>query len=274
MVLESIITPLSAKKHPWELFFYGAIISSVAVFLALWIFPERADLVMVFFTVFACVPLMFHAIRAEEKKDLLIEDELPLLKEHSRVIAFFLFLFVGITISLTLWYIFLPEPMSANLFHQQLSTIARINGAATGSSVGLNHFSAILSNNIKVLTFCIIFAFFYGAGAIFILTWNASVLAVAIGSFAKQAIQSNATSTLPAISMGITRYFIHGLPEMVAYMIAGLAGGIISVAVINHHFRTQEFDKIMRDASYLILISLGVLVVAGVVEAWITPALF
>jgi uncharacterized membrane protein SpoIIM required for sporulation len=74
--------------------------------------------------------------------------------------------------------------------------------------------------------------------------------------------------------MGITRYFIHGLPEMVAYMIAGLAGGIISVAVINHHFRTQEFDKIMRDASYLILISLGVLVVAGVVEAWITPALF
>ena len=172
MVLESIIRPLVAEKHPWELFFYGALISSIAVFLAVWIFPERSDLVMVFFTVFACVPLMFHAIRMEEKKDLLIEDELPLLKEHSRVIAFFMFLFIGITISLSLWNIFLPAEVSDQLFHQQISTIHRINGGATGFAAGVDQFNVILINNVKVLTFCILFAFFYGAGAIFILTWN------------------------------------------------------------------------------------------------------
>ena len=43
--------------------------------------------------------------------------------------------------------------------------------------------SEIFINNMGVLFLCIIFSFLYGAGAIFILTWNASVIAAAIGSF-------------------------------------------------------------------------------------------
>jgi len=69
MVLESLIKPIIAVKRPWELFFYGMFIASIGLFLGYWIFRDKADLVMIFLTTFACMPLMFHAIRHEEKED-------------------------------------------------------------------------------------------------------------------------------------------------------------------------------------------------------------
>ena len=55
---------------------------------------------------------------------------------------------------------------------------------------------------------------------------------------------------------------------------AGLAGGIISIAVIRHDYGTKEFERIVLDASDLILISLAVLAVAAVVEVYVTPLFF
>jgi uncharacterized membrane protein SpoIIM required for sporulation len=51
----------------------------------------------------------------------------------------------------------------------------------------------------------------FGAGAIFILAWNASVIAAAIGIFAN--------SDLSKLPMGVMRYMIHGIPEIGAYFI-------------------------------------------------------
>jgi uncharacterized membrane protein SpoIIM required for sporulation len=61
---------------------------------------------------------------------------------------------------------------------------------------------------------------------------------------------------------------------MLAYMVAGLAGGIISAAVINKDFKTDNFQKIILDASSLLMIAIGILFLAAVVEAYMTPALF
>ena len=60
----------------------------------------------------------------------------------------------------------------------------------------------------------------------------------------------------------------HGILEMVSYFVAGLAGGIISIALIKHNLKE---DKVLVDALDLILLSLGILVVAGLVEVYITP---
>lgn len=271
MVLESLIRPLTAEKRPWEMLFYGILISSVALFLSFWIFRDEADIVAVFFTVFACVPLMFHAIRNEEKKDLYIEEESTLLKEHGKVISFFIFLFLGLVVSFSLWYVFLPAEISQDLFGLQLSTIDNINApAGAASSVGF--FSKIFMNNIKVLAFSTLFAFFYGTGAIFILTWNATVIAAAIGSLALSLSTNN--PLMLSGGFAFSRYLFHGLPEMMGYMVGGLAGGIISVAIINNHFRTERFQKIMYDAGILILAACVILAVAAAMEAFLVPAMF
>jgi len=75
-------------------------------------------------------------------------------------------------------------------------------------------------------------------------------------------------------SFSFLRYIIHGIPEMIAYFIAGIAGGIISVAVIRHDFRSSNFKKIVLDSIDLVLIAVIVLLLAALIEVFITPALF
>ena len=86
------------------MFFVGFFYSSLAVVLSIWVFKPHASLVMVFLTVIACVPLMYGTIKLEEKKDIDIGDERKLLKEHGRALMRFVFLFVGIVRTDTLWY--------------------------------------------------------------------------------------------------------------------------------------------------------------------------
>lgn len=274
MVLESLLNPFRAEKEPWELFFVGLLYTSIAILLSLWVFNEHASLVMVFLTVIACVPLMYNTIKLEEKKDIEINNEKTLLKEHGRALSFFVFLFFGSMLSFALWYIFLPTNITATLFNVQSQTIANINSQVSGHAIAeFSLFTKIFMNNIKVMIFCILFAFLYGAGAIFILTWNASVIGTAIGNF----VRSNVTSTAAYFhitSLGILKYMIHGIPEILAYFIAGLAGGIISVAIIKHDFGTKKFERVLLDSTTLLVIALVVLLFAALIEVYITPILF
>ncbi|MFO8016646.1 MAG: stage II sporulation protein M [Candidatus Woesearchaeota archaeon] len=283
MVLESLTNPYNAEKHPWEMFFIGLVYSSVAIFLSLQIFESMAGMISVFITVMASIPIMYSTIKFEEKKDLSGLKEVFLLKEHSRALMLFTFLFLGVMVAYTLWYIFLPVESVHNLFSIQIETIRNINSNVVGYSSSMySSFLKIFTNNVKVLMFCILFAFFYGAGAIFILTWNASVIAVAIGTFFRNNISSYAHAAglhklggyFHIFSISFLRYMVHGLPEILAYFVGGLAGGIISVAVIKHDFRSKNFEKILLDAADLILIAFALLVVGGLIEVYITPSLF
>ena len=99
MVLESLLNPINAEGKPWEMFFIGFLYSSVAILLSMWIFRDQTSLVMVFLTVMACIPIVYNTMKLEESKDISILEERMLIKEHNRAIAFFMFLFFGITLS-------------------------------------------------------------------------------------------------------------------------------------------------------------------------------
>lgn len=256
----------------------GILFSSVAILLSLWIFEKHTSLVMVFLTVLAVVPLMYHTIKWEEKKDLAMKDERWLLKEHSRAIFFLVMLFFGMTASFAAWYVFLPQRLVDTVFSVQMQTILSINNGVTGNALfsqpeQFTFFSKIFFNNIRVLVFCVLFSFIYGLGAIFILTWNASVIGAAMGNFIRINLASS-SNYFQVASLGVLRYALHGIPEIAAYFTAGLAGGIISVAVIQHDFGSEKFNKILIDSSDLIIIAIGLLLVAAIIEVFITPALF
>ncbi|MDP7244231.1 MAG: stage II sporulation protein M [Flavobacteriales bacterium] len=283
MVLESLLNPLKAEKRPWEMFFIGFIYSSIAVLMSLWIFKDQTSLVMVFLTVMVCVPIVYNTIRLEESKDLKILKERPLLKEHNKAIIFLMFLFFGITLSFVVWYVFLASENLNFVFGKQMETIQAINNQVSGQAYQqFSTFSKIFFNNIRVLSFAILFAFIYGAGAIFILTWNASVIGAAIGNFIRSNISQYAgllgfekfASYFNVVSMGLLRYVLHGVPEILAYFYGGLAGGIISVAVIKKHYKDEKFSHILFDISELLIISISFLLVAAFIEVYITPLLF
>ena len=279
MVLESVISAKLAERKPIELLPLGFLFGTVAIFLALWVFPSHASMAMVFFTVMAALPLMLHVIGFEKEKEEYYVKEEEVLEAHERAIPFFVFIFLGILFAYSIWFIVLPENTVSTLFSSQTDVIRQINVNLAGSATNTQYFTAILSNNLKVLTFCILFSFIYGAGAIFILTWNASVIAAAIGNTARGLISKLATLSgssgvalyFHAFSLGVLRYLVHGIPEVLGYFFGGLAGGIISVAIIKHEFGSEKFILTMKDALSLIVISVICLVIAAVLEVGVTP---
>jgi len=279
MVLESLFNPFAVKKKPWEMFVAGFIYSIVGLSLSYLVFREVSGLLTVFLIVLATLPLLYTTIKNEEELDLKITGEWKLLKEHTKVLIFLIFLFLGITAALSLAYVFLPAEMVSTVFSLQEKAIINTNNNVQGNITQLGLLTRIFLNNLKVLFFCIVFAFLYGTGAIFILTWNASVVATAIGNFFKTELAQGASSVgmssmsvyFGAASLSVLRYMTHGILEMASYFIAGLAGGIISIALIKHNLKE---DKVLVDALDMILLSLGFLVVAALVEVYITPLMF
>ena len=282
MVLESLISPYFAEKKPLMLVVVGILYASIAMFLGLWIFRDEASLIIVFLTVIACVPFMFKMLKYEENKSLKYTDEVLLIKEHSKALNYLMCLFIGFVIAFTIWYLFMPEQFTYSVFSAQTNTINAINNQIMGHSIKTNFLSKIILNNIKVLFFCILFSFVYGAGAIFILTWNASVISVAIGNFIRNGLADVASyvgftklgSYLHVVSFGVLRYMTHGIFEILAYFVGGLAGGLVSVALIRRKVDSKDFNMIMFDVCILTLIAVFILFFAGIIEVYLTPLLF
>jgi uncharacterized membrane protein SpoIIM required for sporulation len=70
------------------------------------------------------------------------------------------------------------------------------------------------------------------------------------------------------------RYMIHGIPEIGAYFVGALAGGIVSVAIIRKDLRGERSWKILQDSLILVIIAVLILVVAALMEVYLTPLLF
>ena len=285
MVLETLSNAYDAEMHPGRIFVHGMVYAAVGLLLALWTFPEYASIVMIFFTSIAAVPLLYALIRYEEDKDFQEEDEKFLLKEHSRAVTAYFMLFLGVTATLVLAFVLLPESSLMNTFEAQIATYQSINPGSqvTGQAIGTDQFGRIFLNNMRVLVIATLFSFAYGAGAVFVLTWNASVIALAIGDTLRTKAAAAAAAggmTGAAGYLGVSaqtiflRYGIHGTIEIVAYITAALAGGIISVATIRHHYRSKKFEHIVMDSADLLIIAIGLILVGAAWETWITPAFY
>lgn len=285
MVLESIVNPKHIENKKLWIFFLGIIYVLTGAIVAALIFTPQASLIVVFFASIVAVPLMYNSIKNEESKDLkenVLESEL--LKEHFHVLESYMSLFAGYCVGFTLLYIFIGRESLQQFFSLQHDILLSIAGHVTGMSVAdaLTGFTNIFFNNLQVLSLAIIFSFVFGAGAIFILTWNASVIGAAIGSFIRGNIESLELTTglsslcaqIVLYNFGFLRYVIHGIPEILAYFVGALAGGIIAIAVIKHDFLSSKFEKVVLDSADLILIAIALLFGAALLEVVVTPYIF
>jgi uncharacterized membrane protein SpoIIM required for sporulation len=267
------------------MFFVGLFWASVSLLLVTFVFgkdsilKEGSGLLVVIFTVISCLPFMYYIIKLEEGKDIEIDNSGRLIKEHSRAIHALMWLFLGFVVALSFWYIVMPNTAGQN-FNFQIKTFCAINSPSnynsclqrhgisniTGAATRGQALLSIFANNIYVLIFTILFSLAFGAGAIFILVWNASVIASAIGIFAQ--------GRLSGLGAGLFRYMIHGIPEIAAYFVGALAGGIVSVAVIRKDLRGEGTWKILQDSLLMVIIAIIILIVAALMEVYITPMLF
>ncbi len=67
---------------------------------------------------------------------------------------------------------------------------------------------------------------------------------------------------------------LHGFPEITAYFITTLAGGMFGVGLIKHGFKSKKFLKVLQNVILLLFISIIILIIAAFIEVYITPRLF
>jgi uncharacterized membrane protein SpoIIM required for sporulation len=285
-MLESIVNPKRTEKGPIKMLLVGILYASLSLFIVKFLFSsdtilyEFAGVLVVTFTVMFSLPFMYYLIKTEEEEDEQIEGLMGILNMHRDALFAFIWLFLGFLIAFSFWYIILED---ATLFNAQIGTYCSINspgnvdacissyssfesGAFTGFATKEGRLFSIISNNIYVMIFSLLFSLLFGAGAIFILAWNASVIAAAISIFASY--------NLNQIPLGIARYMIHGFPEIAAYFIAALAGGIFGVGVLRNGVRSKVFIRLAENTAIMLFISIVILILAAVIEVYITPLLF
>ena len=271
--LRVLIDPKEAEGHPVEMFFVGFAYSILAVILSLLIFKQAIDIVMVAITVVASLPIVYSVIKLEAKEDVYSSSEYKLLKHHKKALNAFLFLFLGFVAGFLLWFVVLSPAKSQALFSMQLNTITQVNSPTGNFNLDTGLVGKIFFNNVKILLFCSLFSLIFGAGAIFILSWNASVMAAAVGSFVKNEIALVAGSKIAYFGIfgaGLLKYMTHGLPEIVFYFTGGLAGGILFNALV----RKKCNKHVVLDVGILLGASIVGLFAAALIEVYLTPLLF
>lgn len=286
-MLEMIINPKEAEKGPWKMFFVGLVYASLSIVLVHWFFgndpglAKASGMTVVAFCIMFSLPFMYYMIKREEAQDEEVEGFFRVWRVHKDAIYSFMWLFLGFVIAFSFWNIVLQNP---NLLNFQIDTYCRINSPGsveeciekysftgqmldeTGASTRGGRLLSILENNVYVMIFTLIFSLIFGAGAIFVLIWNASVIAAAIGIFTRYNITE--------IQIGVARYMIHGFPEITAYFITALAGGIFGVGALRNGIRNQRFLRVIENVIILLFIAILILVIAALMEVYITPAFF
>jgi len=286
-MLESLINPKRVERGAGKMFLVGLLYASLSILGVKFLFSgdpvlyEYAGMLVVTFCVMFSLPFMYFLIKQEAEEDEQVEGFFSVWKMHSDAMYAFMWLFLGFIVAFSFWNIALGD---ANLFNAQIETYCVINSPGnledcvnnyysfnqpqvTGAAIqGFGRFIAIIENNAFVMLFTLLFSLVFGAGAIFILAWNASVIAGAIGIFTKQ--------SLLEIPIGLARYMIHGFPEIAAYFITALAGGMFGVGAIRNGIRSQKFLRVVENVVVLLFISIMILVFAAAVEVYFTPILF
>ncbi len=288
-MLESMINPKRAEKGPIKMLPIGILYASLSILLVNWFFSgdpvlsEYSGILVVVFCVMFSLPFMYFIIKREERLDEGVEGIFKVWKTHQKAIYSLMWLFLGFVIAFAFWYILLGN---SALFNAQVGTYCMINNPgnieecvkeydfnkmpgsiSTGAaSSNTQRLFSIIENNVYVMIFTLIFSLLFGAGAIFILAWNASVISAAIGIFTKHQIVD--------IPLGLARYMLHGFPEIAAYFITALAGGIFGVGIIKNGVKGKKFRRVMENTFILIFIALIILIIAGLMEVYLTPRIF
>lgn len=290
-MLESLVKPEVLEHRSYEMFFMAIAIGAVSITMAAMIsHGEEVSHLAVAFACIATAPVMVKIIQLEERKDEVIKAG-PFFGGYWAIIKTYTFYFLGIIVIFSLIFALLPEEKSTQLFSAQVKELKAIRSLGSGRATRSCGFLCILENNLGVLALALIFSFIFGAGAIYIITWNASIIGVLIGAAAKEGIGISIgipgaipmacrpvldsvlgvtgvnvlASYLMALPCSILALVPHGIFEISAYFMAGLVGGILSTISVNNRLPDKEvvLHTVILLAIAIVFIFIGAAIEAG-----------
>ncbi|MFH0970184.1 MAG: stage II sporulation protein M [Candidatus Diapherotrites archaeon] len=315
MVLETLLPSSVAREKPHYMMLVAFLFAIVGMWLAYFIFPFSASILTLAFIVIAAEPIIRRTLMQEEDEEAQSPGNPgTFLERHFDLIKIYSWFFLGLILAYMTWYIILPgtEPLRCVIGNicgefptrdsvfaeqeRQLLGIAQLrDSAGTGNVVSISGMNVggsqsgpagggdfwgiaqfLFANNATVLLLAILFSFLFGEGALFLISWNASIIGTVIGKIAAQSLAMapvhDIFSIVFAMAYGIYHgigFIPHGIPEIVAYYIGAIAGGIISASMSKQVYRTNEFQTIAKDAAALIGIAVVLLWGAAMIESYL-----
>lgn len=258
MVLETMLSTKAIRARPLYMLVLSAIISTICVFVSYFIFPAYAGIITPLLVTIVMTPFFYKIFKEEEREEVQQAEHkihMSLFSRRADVIFLFSLFFIGNFISIFLIALAFPQSFVTQIFSQQLSEITALSGAAVVPA-SLN---AILFNNLRVMGFAFILSILFCTGAILILSWNASILAIYLASFIKKGLISQFLFQ----TIGI---FPHTFIEILAYFLAGIAGGILSVGLIREKIKSKEFKLVLFDSLILFGFGIAAVICGAIIE--------
>lgn len=242
VVLEHLFPDNWLEKRVGYAFLLGVFYSLIGIAIARLLFGANSGLASVMFTSILIIPSLRKLFKNEEKTEEK-ERKFTLKKfytDNKRLIDAYLGMFIGVFVAYFLFsFISMKFGFNVNsIFREQVFLDPAISGRATYS---FGTFWNILSNNWWVLLSCFGLSLLSGNGATFFVVWNASAWAVV---FAIRAVSAAAFLGKSAVVVGATMTAIitpHMLLEGGAYILAGVAGAVISADIISESKELKKF---------------------------------
>ena len=274
MVLEHIFPEDWLEKKGRYAFLLGLIYSVIGILIASVLFPGDPALVAVAFTSLLLLPELYKIFSIEERRER-IEQRVglkSLWRNDIDVVRVYIFLFLGILLIYALGTMVMPQMQANELFREQLEI--RFGQGFSGQAVagGLlssGLFWSLLSNNFLVLLACFIMALLTGDGAIFLITWNASVWGAIFGITAKGAAMFTDNHPFYFFGLIMLVVFPHMIIEGISYFLAAISGSVISKDVILEKFASERFMEVFGFNLYLLLFALLFLFLGALVETFV-----
>lgn len=290
-MLESLVKAEVLEQRNYEMFFMALAIGAISITMATLISTgDELPHLAVAFCCIAMAPIMVRIIQMEEQKDEATRVG-PFFGGYWIIIKTYSYYFLGIIVIFSLLFALLPEDHSSKIFSAQVNELKAIRSLGSGRAIGGCGFFCILKNNMGVLVLATLFSFVFGAGAIYVITWNASIIGVLIGIAAKEGAGQLTTISVPAalppvcgsaidsvcsvaggpnilisymiaLPCSILALVPHGIFEIGAYFMAGLAGGIISTISVSNKLPDREvvFHTLILVIGAIFLIFIGAVV--------------
>ena len=161
-----------------------------------------------------------------------------------------------------------------NLFYPQIQAIEDIRknviALSYGHAIDTNSFfTYILYNNMTVLLLFFAFSIIFGAGSIYLLLWNASIVGVFLGLKASEYMSNNIVyKFILTPTIGLLEILPHGILEFLGYFLAALAGNILSIAFIKN-LDKKTLETILSDSLALFVLAILFIFIAALIEAYI-----
>ena len=274
MVLEHLFPEEWLERKFHYAFVLGAGYSVIGILLARFLFAADPALPAVAFTSLFLLPELYKLFSIEERQQ--SRDSSfgvrTFWRDNADFFRVFLMIFLGILLVYCLAAMLLPAFSVNALFREQIEMRGGGFSAAgyatlVGDASGQSQFLSILKNNFFVMLACFVVALLAGDGAIFFITWNASVWGTIFGITARNAAFFSQGAPLKFFLLVFTIVLPHMLLEASSYILAAMAGGLISKGALREGLNGKRFARVFKDNIFILILAITALVIGATVES-------